>query len=680
MGFPLIVFVILVTTLTQYFASVSSQNQHADCSTIGNYTSESLYGISLNSLLPSLSSNIGNAGFYNASGGGVYAVALCRADIQLEECRGCLDAATTYILQICPNQLEAVTWFEYCMVRYSNNTIVGTLATSPYYILYNLLNVSSPQQFIEARASLLDELREQAAEGGPLRKAAAGNRTSASEDWRIYGLVQCTPDLSPENCSSCLAEAARFLPLCCEASQGARVYMPSCNIRYENSPFVNLTRLQEPLIQPSAGLQEPPIQPSAGLQEPPIQPSAGNGDDDSSSNTRKIIIIIVSSIVAFVAIAAAVGILAMKGIKLKRKADPMIGEYDDDGRISTVESIQYDFDKIRSATNYFSDANELGQGGFGTVYKGKLENGRKIAVKRLSRDLGQGDLEFKNEVLFVARLQHRNLVRLLGFSIKGPERLLVYEFVQNGSLDQFIFDRARAVLLDWESRYKIIGGVARGVLYLHEDSRLRIIHRDLKASNVLLIEEMNPKISDFGLAKLVEPDATQESTSRIVGTYGYMAPEYAYHGHFSIKSDIYSFGVLVLEIVSGQKRTFIQDGHNSGDLLSYAWRSWREGTSANIIDPFLKANGGGSQQDMVRCIHIALLCVQENPDDRPTMASVVVMLSSFSLTLPQPTEPGFYMPSGFSKLALSNQMERSRSSESLLADQPVYISGNHDDA
>ncbi|KAH6767842.1 Protein kinase superfamily protein [Perilla frutescens var. hirtella] len=153
-----------------------------------------------------------------------------------------------------------------------------------------------------------------------------------------------------------------------------------------------------------------------------------------------------------------------------------------------------------------------------------------------------------------------------------------------------------------------------------------------------------------------------------------MAPEYAYHGHFSIKSDIYSFGVLVLEIVSGQKKTFIQDGHNSGDLLSYAWRSWREGASANIIDPFLKANGGGSQQDMVRCIHIALLCVQENPDDRPTMASVVVMLNSFSLTLPQPTEPGFYMSSGFSKLALSNQTERSRSSESLRGDTlPFHV-------
>ncbi|KAH6775025.1 cysteine-rich RLK protein 10, partial [Perilla frutescens var. hirtella] len=309
---------------------------------------------------------------------------------------------------------------------------------------------------------------------------------------------------------------------------------------------------------------------------------------------------------------------------------------------------------------------------------GKLENGREIAVKRLSRDSGQGDQEFKNEVLFVARLQHRNLVRLLGFSIQGPERLLVYEFVHNGSLDHFIFDRARAVHLDWESRYKIIGGVARGVLYLHEDSRLRIIHRDLKASNVLLNEEMNAKISDFGLAKLVEPDATQESTTRIVGTYGYMAPEYAYHGHFSIKSDVYSFGVLVLETISGQKSVFIQDGNNSWNLLSYAWKSWGEGSSANIIDPILMANGGGSLHDMVRCIHIGLLCVQENPDDRPAMASVVTMLNSVSVTLPRPTQPGFYsMSGGFSQVVpLSNE---SRSSKTLLADQSVQFSGNDSD-
>ncbi|KAH6757380.1 Protein kinase superfamily protein [Perilla frutescens var. hirtella] len=157
-----------------------------------------------------------------------------------------------------------------------------------------------------------------------------------------------------------------------------------------------------------------------------------------------------------------------------------------------------------------------------------------------------------------------------------------------------------------------------------------------------------------------------------------MAPEYAYHGHFSIKSDVYSFGVLVLEIISGQKSVFIQDGNKSWDLLSYAWKSWGEGSSANIIDPILMANGGGSLHDMVRCIHIGLLCVQENPDDRPAMASVVTMLNSVSVTLPRPTQPGFYsMSGGFSQVVpLSNE---SRSSKTLLADQSVQFSGNDSD-
>ncbi|EYU34172.1 hypothetical protein MIMGU_mgv1a025876mg, partial [Erythranthe guttata] len=313
--------------------------------------------------------------------------------------------------------------------------------------------------------------------------------------------------------------------------------------------------------------------------------------------------------------------------------------------ISTVESIQFDFGKIKDSTNGFSDDNKLGEGGFGPVYMGKLENRGEIAVKRLSKDSGQGEMEFKNEVLLVAKLQHKNLVRLLGFSIQGIERLLVYEFVPNGSLDQFLFDRIKSSTLDWDTRYKVIGGIAKGILYLHEDSRLQIIHRDLKASNILLDKHMNPKISDFGMAKLIVPDETQKSTTRIVGTYGYMAPEYAISGQFSVKSDVFSFGVIILEIISGQRKIFIQNGEDSGDLLSYAWRSWREGTTANFIDPMLRASSG-SQHDMIKCIHIALLCVQENAVDRPTMASVVIMMNSLSITLPMPSKPGFYVPVG----------------------------------
>ncbi|KAM5577306.1 hypothetical protein ABKV19_007916 [Rosa sericea] len=273
----------------------------------------------------------------------------------------------------------------------------------------------------------------------------------------------------------------------------------------------------------------------------------------------------------------------------------------------SAESLQFDFGTIRVATDDFSEANKLGQGGFGSVYRGKLPNGEEIAVKRLSMDSGQGDLEFKNEVLLVAK--HRNLVRLLGFCLEGNERLLVYEYLPNASLDHIIFDPIKRGQLDWDRRYKIIEGIARGLLYLHVDSRLMIIHRDLKASNILIAAEMNPKISDFDMARLFMLDETQRNTNRIVGTYG-------------------------------QKNSCFDHGENVETLPSYAWKSWREGKPSNVTDPRLK---NGSRAQIMRCIHIGLLCVQESLADRPTMASVILMFNSYSLGLPLPSKPAFLM-------------------------------------
>ncbi|WCJ21169.1 S-locus lectin protein kinase family protein [Euphorbia peplus] len=301
-----------------------------------------------------------------------------------------------------------------------------------------------------------------------------------------------------------------------------------------------------------------------------------------------------------------------------------------------------DLECILAATDGFSDNNKLGQGGFGPVYKGKFPGGQEIAIKRLCSGSGQGLEEFKNEVILIAKLQHRNLVRLLGYCVEGNEKMLLYEYMPNKSLDAFIFDRNRCAVLQWELRFNIIMGIARGLLYLHQDSRLRIIHRDLKTSNVLLDEDMNPKISDFGLARIFGGKQTEASTERVVGTYGYMSPEYALDGFFSIKSDVYSFGVVVLEIVSGRKNTSFYNSDKGFRLLGHAWRLWKEGRCMEIMEEALVEKSKRDNNEVERCVKVGLLCVQEYAKDRPTMADVVLMLATENATaLPTPNQPAF---------------------------------------
>ncbi|CAI0546120.1 unnamed protein product [Linum tenue] len=279
----------------------------------------------------------------------------------------------------------------------------------------------------------------------------------------------------------------------------------------------------------------------------------------------------------------------------------------------------YSVTTIMTATDNFSLQNKLGQGGFGPVYKGKLPEGREVAVKRLSRSSGQGLVEFRNELILIAKLQHRNLVRLLGCCIHGEEKMLVYEYMPNKSLDAFIFGME---VLDWNKRFIIIEGIAQGLLYLHKYSRVRIIHRDMKASNILLDEDLNPKISDFGMARIFRTNDIEANTNRVVGTYsGYMSPEYAMEGTFSIKSDVFSFGVLLLEIVSGRK--------NHGVIQ---------------LDPPINLVGYVSLYDkdrILRCINVGLLCIEYNAEDRPTMSEVVSMLTSEIVQLPMPKQPAF---------------------------------------
>ncbi|XP_074272080.1 cysteine-rich receptor-like protein kinase 10 [Silene latifolia] len=536
----------------------------------------------------------------------VYGMFLCRGDQNVTACRDCVATATTDLQDTdCPNRVVALSWYDECMVRYSNVSFYGKMEQDPLFRLMNKQNVTGNMTtFQQILGNLMNNLTVQAVNGGPNKKYSTGKIDYTSLQ-TLYGLVQCTPDLSTSQCDECLKIAIGLLVV----SLGARTMQPSCYARYEIYPFFNGA---DNLILPSS--------------TPP-------------GRTGSIIAIVVPITTAFVAFLAIFWMCFNNNVK---KRDVVALETND---FSDVESLQYSFTILQHATNDFSDEHKLGEGGFGSIYKGTLLDGKEIAVKRLSRSSTHGLQEFKNEVLLVAKLQHKNLARLLGFCVEGDEKLLVYEYVPNKSLDNFLFDSEKKGKLDWIKRYKIIQGIARGMLYLHQDSRLTIVHRDLKASNILLDADMNPKISDFGMARIFGDDQTEGNTSRVVGTYGYMSPEYAMHGQFSIKSDVYSFGVLMLEIISGKRNnTSYESGHDD-DLLSQAWQNWREGIPLEFIDETIKESI--SSHEVVRCIHLGLLCVHESVDKRPTMATIVLTLDSNSVTLPMPEEPAFFTKTVF---------------------------------
>ncbi|XP_074307524.1 PR5-like receptor kinase [Silene latifolia] len=339
--------------------------------------------------------------------------------------------------------------------------------------------------------------------------------------------------------------------------------------------------------------------------------------------------------------AAGISILGLLGIYLcisKRNSIKKLNVQTNEMK-RLANSLQFDFTTIQLATQNFAAENKLGEGGFGEVYKGELEGGQEVAVKRLSKRSAQGIAEFETEIVLVAGLQHKNLVKLLGYCASPNESLLIYEFLPNSSLDKFLFDPAKKASLDWQTRFNIICGIARGLLYLHEDSRIKVVHRDLKSSNILLDEAMDPKIADFGLARLFEVDQSREDTKRIAGTFGYMAPEYAIRGRYSVKSDVYSFGVIVLEIVSGQRNRSYGQLQLEEALLHRAWRLWNENEPLDLIDTVLGDNF--EEEQVLKCIQLGLLCIQENAIDRPRMTSIVAALSG-ATRLPTPKPPQFF--------------------------------------
>ncbi|KAL5542293.1 hypothetical protein UlMin_010003 [Ulmus minor] len=504
-----------------------------------------------------------------------------------KECFDCVNSSSKAIREECSNQKEAILWggSSTCLLRYSNRDFFGAMEVDPGFPVTNPNNISETEldRFNQTLFNLVGALAIRASSGSESKFATGFSNFTSSRN--LYAMVQCTPDVRRNDCSVCLRGALDDVSKCCGGKEGGRFLRPSCFVWFELFQFYESSgsfdnNIPTPLTQPS------PIP----LTPPPSKDSENNSKKSPTS-------VGVTIIVPIVILAT---LLALGCVILWYRRSKQVVH--DNEAMKSLESLKFDLSTIKAATDDFSDANKLGQGGFGVVYKGTLPNGQEIAVKRLSGYSAQGEEQFMNEILLVAKLQHRNLVSLLGFCTEASERLLIYEFVGNGSLDSFIFDPVKHTLLNWELRYKIICGIARGILYLHEDSRLRVIHRDLKASNVLLDEEMNPKISDFGLARLFAVDQSEANIARHMGTF---------------------FGVLVLEMVSGKKNSWFDTSEDVVHLLSYTWKNWTEVTASNMIDPTLDD--------------------EKNVESRPTMALVVQMLTTPSLTLSPPSRLAFFM-------------------------------------
>ncbi|KAJ3678571.1 hypothetical protein LUZ60_002374 [Juncus effusus] len=616
----------------------------------GLYTQGSTFQSNLNQLLLSLGSASSSGGFAqntvaNGTDDQIIGAAMCYVDATPVDCKNCLATAVSEIVlqNICGGRRTASVNYNACTLHYYDRNF--PFSNIEYWLpeCLQVSNDSSSPFFLGSSSvqSLVNQLVTNASSHSNQDYASGEMKYTANQT--IYGLVQCTRDLPPDACKKCINGLVEYISNTsknnCSDSQGSRIMSATCYLRYELSPFTITAPppLESPLPPPHVSPKSSPS-PSSTILPPSIRTAQGDG----GRGVLVVIVVVVS--VAFLLILSAIIFVIRRRCLVKRRKN--IEDEADSSTIYLQENtntnldcilnpdvayLVFDLNTLRDATNNFADMNMLGKGGFGPVYKGILPGWQEIAVKRLSGSSMQGLRELKNEVDFLAKLKHKNLVQLLGCCIGKQEKLLCYEFLPNGSLDNILFDQSKRGELSWNMRYRIIEGINRGLQYLHEESRMKIIHRDLKASNILLDKDMNPKISDFGLARFFEEDQTHKDTSIIAGTFGYMAPEYVLHGNFSVKSDVYSFGVLLLEIITGQKNSSFSSSRRASNLIDYAWQHWTGETSHELKDPTLADE---NLEEITKCIHIALLCVQKDPFERPSMGAVNHMLAGQSNTLP----------------------------------------------
>ncbi|KAL7230463.1 hypothetical protein ACSBR2_008858 [Camellia fascicularis] len=527
----------------------------------------------------------------------VYAMVQCRNYLSVADCVSCFDAAVSQIRN-CSAANGARVIYDGCFLRYESSSFYDQGTLPGNVGVCGNRTVSQATAFDTAVQGLLTDLKIATPKINGFFAATKSEVVGGSTT--VYAVSQCAETISESTCQDCLTVAYANIQSCPPNADG-RAVDAGCFLRYSDTAFFadNQTTNISPFLEGGGSSKKNAI----------IGGVVGGGGG----------LLLILAIILWYQLS--------RKSKLVRRGNIL-------GASELQGPVIYSYKDLKSATKKFSEENKLGEGGFSDVYKGTLKNGNIIAVKKLALSSSRAKADFESEVKLISNVHHRNLIRLLGCSNKGPELLLVYEYMANGSLDRFLYGERRGAL-NWKQRFEIIFGTARGLAYLHEQFHVCIIHRDIKSSNILLDDDFQPKIADFGLARLLPEDQSHLST-RFAGTLGYTAPEYAIHGQLSEKVDTYSFGVVVLEIISGRKCNEMKV-ESTEFLLEQAWKLYEDDMHLKLVDESMNEY---REEEVKKVIEIALMCTQSPVSVRPTMSEVVVLLvSERSIELTRPTRP-----------------------------------------
>ncbi|KAI3704396.1 hypothetical protein L1987_74615 [Smallanthus sonchifolius] len=533
----------------------------------------------------------------------VYAQAQCRNYLTVDGCVDCIDIGVFNILK-CTVGNSAYVFLDDCSVRYEafndfyNNPNVNEEpdGVTGFSICGNLSASQTLSNYSQIVDDFLSDIRDATPKTSNLY--VANIRRIADENATVYAVAQCAENINQTICQACMNTAYNKLKECLPDTEG-KYFDNACFAKYSETPFfsdnqtIDITNILK------------------GVH---------------SSKVAMIVGVIGGLVLLFL-------IFVLCLFRL-RKTSNKTEQEDLNG------TLNYNYKDLQLATNNFSEENILGKGGFGEVFKAIIDDKNVVAVKKLQVQNVRAKEDFENEVKLISNIRHRNLLRLLGWSSEGSDLLLVLEYMTNGSLDQFLWGAKRGTL-DWNQRYEIILGIAKGLAHLHNEFHVKIIHRDIKSSNILLSDDFKAKIADFGLARF-QPEEETHVNTKFVGTLGYAAPEYALRGVLSEKVDTYSFGIVILEIVSGRRSTDINSDRSSMEyLLEHAWKLYEKKLHIKLIDETLNLNEY-QQESVMKITEIALLCTQSLASNRPTMSEVVLMLQDDrSLGERQLTRPTF---------------------------------------